>query len=237
MTKSPKKSEIIVLSLGGSLIIPEKVNYPYLKKFRKTILELVKTKKYKFVIVCGGGSIARKYISLLRKQNKSKKELSLSGIRATRMNALFMMQFFEKNANKTLPMNMQEVKESLEKNAIVFCGALRYTPKSTSDSTAANLAKFLKTDFINLTNIDGLYSSNPKTNKKAKFIPNESWDKFLKRANSIDFKAGQHFVLDQRAAKIIQKNKIPTYIMGSKISNLKKIIKNKPFHGTFIGEK
>jgi len=48
----------MVLSLGGSLIIPDNININYLKKFKKTILK--NTKRYKFIIVCGGGNIARK---------------------------------------------------------------------------------------------------------------------------------------------------------------------------------
>ena len=54
------KKKVIVLSLGGSQIIPKDVNVKYLKKFKDIIKK--HTKKYKFVIVCGGGSIARKYI-------------------------------------------------------------------------------------------------------------------------------------------------------------------------------
>jgi uridylate kinase len=58
------KKKVIVLSLGGSLIIPEKINVKYLKDFKKTILK--NKNNYKFIIVCGGGSIARKYISALK---------------------------------------------------------------------------------------------------------------------------------------------------------------------------
>jgi len=59
------KKKVIVLSLGGSLIIPDKINISYLKQLKKIIMQ--NTKKYKFIIVCGGGGIARKYISALKK--------------------------------------------------------------------------------------------------------------------------------------------------------------------------
>ena len=48
------KKSIVVLSLGGSLIIPDDVNVKFLKQFKRVILR--NRKKYKFVIVCGGGS-------------------------------------------------------------------------------------------------------------------------------------------------------------------------------------
>ena len=102
---------------------------------------------------------------------------------------------------------MKEVKNLLSKNKVVFCGALRYAPNQTSDATAAKLASYLKTDFINLTNVPGLYSSNPAKNKNAKFISEISWEDFKKKAMSIKYKPGQHFVLDQTASALIKKHK------------------------------
>ncbi len=221
----------LVISLGGSLIIPKEMDFPFLNKFKKTLQSHYK--KYKFVVVCGGGVIARKYIAALKKQKKSKRELSLAGIRATRMNARFMMQFFGKEANDTLPKSMKDIKTNLRKNAVVLCGALRYTKDSTSDSTAAKLAQYLRTEFINMTNVKGLFSANPKTNKKAKFIPKISWQDFKAKALKIKYKAGQSFVLDQSAAITIHKHKISTYILGSNTA-LNSVLSKKPFTGTLI---
>ncbi|MBU0760981.1 MAG: UMP kinase [Nanoarchaeota archaeon] len=226
--------KIIVISLGGSLIVPEKMNAPFLVQFTKTLKKHYKN--YKFVIVCGGGVIARKYIAALREENprKSQKELNQAGIRATRMNARFMIQFFGKEANDSLPVNMKEVKDNLKKNNVVICGALRYTPNSTSDSTAAKLAHFLKTDFINMTNVAGLYNKDPTKHKNARFIPSISWKEFEKRALKIKFKPGQNFVLDQQAAKVIKKHKIPTYLLGPELQNIQKVLEGKKFKGTLI---
>lgn len=225
--------KLIVISLGGSLIIPEKMDPDFLDKFKKTLSRFYKT--YKFIIVCGGGTIARDYISALKKEHESNLELSKAGIRATRMNALFMMQFFgKKEANDSLPLNMKDIKDSLAKNKVVICGALRFAKKATSDTTAAKLANYLKTEFINMTNVKGLYKTNPKTNPKAKFISKISWKNFESMALKLKHHPGQHFVLDQQAAVLIRKHKIPTYIIGKNLSNLDKILKNKKFIGTLI---
>lgn len=226
------KKKVMVISLGGSLIIPDKINFKFLDKFRKTLRK--NYKKWKFVIVCGGGSIARRYIAALKEDNKSIKEESIAGIRATRMNALLMMQLFGKEANDSLPFDMKEVKANLIKNNVVICGALRYAPDSTSDSTAAKLAHFLKAEFINMTNVKGLYSDNPITNPKAKFIPCETWKQFEARALRRKYRAGQHFVLDQKASTIIREYKIKTYIIGSDVRNIDKILAQKNFTGTLI---
>lgn len=227
-----QSKRVIVISLGGSLIVPGEIDFLFLENFKRVLRKHYKT--YKFVVVCGGGAIARKYISALRKEHKPEMELALAGIRATRMNAIFMIQFFGKEANDKLPVNMEKVEANLHKNKVVFCGALRYAPESTSDGTAAKLANFLNADFINMTNIKGLYTSNPLTHKNAKFIPRQTWKGFEKRALAINFQAGQHFVLDQQAAILIRRHKIKTYIIGKELSNLGKILKGNKFVGTTI---
>lgn len=222
----------IVISLGGSLIIPENVNFTFLDAFKKELRKHYKNTR--FVIVCGGGSIARKYITALKKEGKSDKELASAGIRTTRMNALFLMQFFGKEANDEIVKDMHQVASNIHKNRVVICGALRYAEDETSDGTAAKLANFLNADFINMTNVKGLYTADPRKDKNAKFVSKISWKEFEHVALAIKFKPGQHFVLDQQAATIIKKHKIKTYIINDNIKNLGNLLKGKRFIGTEI---
>ena len=224
--------EVIVLSLGGSLIVPEKLDSKWLDLFKEEINNL--KRRYKFVIVCGGGFVAREYITILKNEHKTQKQQSMAGISVTRMNARIMMQIFGDIANKELPLNMKHVSNTLQKKDIVFCGALKYAPNQTSDSTAAKLADYLKARFINITNVDGLYTNNPLKDKKAKLIKKISWSDFEKIALSIKYHPGQHFVLDQKASTIIRENKITTYIIGKKISSFRNLLNNKDFIGTII---
>lgn len=228
------KKRVIVLSLGGSLIIPEDINVKYLKDFKKIILRNIH--KYKFIVVCGGGSIARKYISALREIGMNETFQSFAGISATRMNARFMSYFFNQNQERGIPHKMRELKRYVRKFEVVFCGALEYKPHQTSDSTAAEIAKVFKSDFINLTDVAGLFDKNPKENKDAKFIPKISWENLNKIVNKIKFKPGQHFVIDQTAAKSIMKNKTKTYILGKDMKQLDNLLNNRKFKGTIIGD-
>jgi len=222
------KKEVIVVSLGGSIIIPDKVNTEFLKEFKKVILS--NEKNYKFVIVCGGGSIARKYISALK--DKSIDLQSYAGISATRMNARFMSYFFNFD-QKEIPHTIENVLEKLKKQSIVFCGALGYKKDQTSDSTAVEVAKKLNTKFINITDVRGLYDKDPKKYKDAKLIKEISREEFYKMAQKIKFKPGQHFVIDQHASKLIKENKITSYII-SETKELNNILKGKNFIGTIL---
>jgi uridylate kinase len=226
------KKQVIVLSLGGSLIIPGEVNTKYLKEFKKAILR--NTGKYKFIVVCGGGSIARKYISSLKEIGMHEDLQSFSGISATRMNARFMSYFFNINPKLGIPHTMEVLKKYVASQDVVFCGALEYKPNQTSDSTAAEIAKIFGTSFINLTDVAGLFDKNPKEHKDAKFIQNISWADFNGIIDKIKFKPGQHFVLDQTAAKMIMKSKITTYILGEDMKQLDSLLRGKKFKGTTI---
>jgi uridylate kinase len=226
------KKQVIVLSLGGSLIIPDDVNLEYLNKFKKVILK--NTKKYKFIIVCGGGSVARKYIYALRKVGLNHMFQGFAGISATRMNARFMSYFFRQDQKRGIPHKLAELKDYIFKFDIVFCGSLEYAEKQTSDSTAAQIAGFFKCKFVNLTNVHGLYDKNPLEHKDAKLISEISWEDFDKMANKLKYEPGQHFVLDQTASKIIKTNKTSTYIIGKEIKQLDNLLNGKKFIGTKI---
>jgi len=226
------QKKVIVLSLGGSLIIPDNIDFAFLKKFKQLILQ--NTKSHKFIIVCGGGSIARKYISALKSGGLNEKLQSFAGISTTRMNARFMSYFFGTDPKFGIPHTMETLNRYIKKHDVVFCGALEYKPKQTSDSTASQIAAHFKTIFINLTNVSGLHDKNPKKYKNARFIPKISWQDFHKMANELQFTPGQHFVIDQTASGIIMKYKIPTYVLGKDLKQLQAVLHNRKFRGTLI---
>jgi len=226
------KKEVKVLSLGGSLIAPEKIDTRFLKNFRKAILK--NTNRYKFIVVCGGGTTARKYISALGELGAKELAQSFAGISATRMNARFMSYIFKIDPKEGIPHKIDEIKNYLKRQDVVFCGALEYGKQETSDSTAVKVAERFKADFINLTDVKGLYDKNPKKFKNAKLIKTISWRKFKSLADKMKYRPGQHFVLDQTAAKMILEKNIATSIIGKDMNQLDHLLKGKKFIGTII---
>lgn len=224
--------KVLVVSLGGSLIVPDKIDLKFLEKFKQVIKK--HESSYKFVIVCGGGSVARKYIAALKEAGKSEFLQSMAGISITRVNARFMTYLFGRDANEGIPHDMRQVSSLLKKHNIVFCGSLRYADKETSDSTAAKLARFFDCDFINLTNVSGLYDKNPLEHKNAKFIPEISKEELYQRVMKMKFKPGQHFVIDQHAMKVLRNTKNNLYILGKDMRNLDALLSGKKFIGTRV---
>lgn len=217
-----------IISLGGSIIVPDKVDYNFLKKFKKTILKL---KNYKVVICTGGGYTARDYISVLSKEKVNEYTQDLIGIEVTRLNAKLVASLLQK-CNNEIPLTLEGVAEALKFNDIVVCGGL--SPGRTSDGTTAMIADYLDADvMINITNVDGLFDKDPVKNKNAKFIPKISHKDFAKIISKIEKKPGQHFVLDLLASEICRKAKIKVIILKG-MDNLNNFLKGKKFKGTII---
>jgi uridylate kinase len=225
------KKNTWVISLGGSKIVPDDADLNFLQDFRRIVLRY--SKDAKFVIVCGGGSVARKYINALKSDKKSDFLQSLIGISVTRLNARFLSYLFGVDPEKGMPGDMKEVENLIKKNDFVFCGGLRYAPDQTSDTTAARLASHLGAKFVNITNVKGLYTADPKKDKESGFIEKITWKDFNTMVNRIKFSAGQHFVLDQGSAEEIMKHKITTFIVGN-LREFEKVLADKPFVGTTI---
>ena len=219
-----------VISVGGSAIVPSEIDVKFLKQLKKTVSKL--SKKNKLVIVCGGGKPARDYIKAAKHFGVSDHFASLAGIRTTKLNATLVSLII--HGNVLMPDSLKEVNQELRKRNVVVIGALGFHPNMTSDATAAQVSNYTNAEmFINVTDVDGLFTKNPKMHKDAKFIPKISFDDFWKIASKIKFKAGQHFVLDQAGAKIIKRHKIKTDILKG-MKNLENVIQGKSFKGTVI---
>ena len=132
-----------VISLGGSLIIPKEIDVNFLKRFSVIVKDLIK-RGNSVVLVCGGGSIARKYISVVTKMKFKKNFESLVGIETTKLNASLVASFFGKF--HLLPDSLNDVYAELKKDKIVVCGALGFQPKMTSNSDAAMIAQYINAD-------------------------------------------------------------------------------------------
>ncbi|MFA5783095.1 MAG: UMP kinase, partial [Bacteroidales bacterium] len=169
--------ETIIISLGGSLIIPEEIDVDFLKDFKKLILSQIKLNK-KFVIITGGGKLCRRYNEASKKISEvSNDNLDWLGIYSTRFNAEFVKTLFGDLAedkiilDPTLPIK-------LDKSIIIGGG---WRPGNSTDLVAVMIGKQLNAKkMINLSNTDYVYDSDPKINPNAKKFAQISWPEYRK---------------------------------------------------------
>ena len=225
------KKEIYVLSLGGSLIVPDKIDYKFIKKFRELIVRKVKNGN-KFIIVCGGGGLNRKSNEAAKKVRKlSNNELDWIGIHATRYNAQFIKILFGDLAHDKININPYE-RTATKKPIILGAG---YIPGWSSDYDAVHLAKTYEAKkVVNLSNIDYAYDKDPKKYKNAIPIKNINWKDFRKIVGN-KWEPRMNKPFDPIASREAEKLKLEVAILnGRKLKNLENYLDGKKFIGTII---
>ncbi len=220
----------IVLSLGGSLICPNDYDFDFLKKFKKLVENYIK-KNYKFIIICGGGKLARNFQEIASKSSKlNNEELDWLGIYATKINAHIVKSIFDKCAEEFVVSNPTK-KLNFKKNVLIASG---WKPGWSTDYDAVLIAKnFGVKEVINVSNVDFVYDKDPRKHKDAKKIEKMNWDNFRKLIGS-KWTAGLNMPFDPIAAKEAQKSKIKVSIIGKELNNLKNLLGGKKFKGTVI---
>ena len=226
---------IKVISLGGSIIAPDKVDTEFLKKFHTEIIEyLDRDVNRKLIFVTGGGGPARAYQSAYR-EISSDTDDSLQdwiGIMATRLNGQLVKGIFGdycKNDVVTDP----TAPGSFDGRIMVAAG---WKPGWSTDFDAVVLAERFKADtVINLSNISKVYSADPNEDPAAVPLDKMSWDE-LKALVGDKWIPGRNVPFDPVATKKAAELKLKVITAaGRDIQNLSKLLENQDFEGTVIG--
>src|SRR3989339_577967 len=200
------KSNIKIVSVGGSIIIPKNgFDTEFLKKFRQMIIDEVK-KGQKFILIIGGGSTARVYQSALLETAKVKDiDLDWMGIEATIINANFVRLMLGDLAYKEVVTNPNK-KVKTNKSIIIAAG---YKPGCSTDYDTVLFAKtYDAKEMINLSNIEYVYDKDPKEFNDAKIIEQIDWKTFRKEIVGDIWQPGKSAPFDPVASKAAEKLKL-----------------------------
>lgn len=222
----------IVISLGGSLVVPDQINDTFLRAFRTLIVSYVK-KRYRFVLIVGGGKTARRYQTAASDvTHVSPEDLDWLGIHSTRLNGHLMRTIFRGYAYPRIITNRKKIKTHIPYPVIVGAG---FTPGSSTDLRAVQLARAYQADTIlNLSNIDWVYTKDPAKHKDAQKIKSITWDKFQKIVGT-RWDPGAHVPFDPIASRSAHRYGMKVIIVnGRKLQNVKRILDTKSFIGTTI---
>ncbi len=221
--------ETIVVSIGGSVIISEDADVSFFKKLVNLLNKL--SSKYKIFIVVGGGKTARKYIELGRELGLSEETLDDLGIKITRINAKLLASIVE-TSNKKIPSTTSEANK-INKTIVIMGGTI---PGHSTDLVGAELAEKSGADrFIIATNVDGIYDKDPNKYDDAKQLREISIEKLIEKYGTGWNAAGSNVVIDGPALDVIDKIKIPTFVVnGKQLDQLEKAMTNQKFNGTRI---
>lgn len=221
-----------MISVGGSLIVPDQIDIAFLKKF-KTLIQMGLSGGKRFLIISGGGKTARNYQEAGRKVSKlSNEDLDWLGIHSTRLNAHLLRTIFYKEAHPVIVTN--PLKDSLPKSASLIVAA-GFKPGGSTDLRAVQLAKRLGSEkLVNLTNTDGVYDKDPQKYKRVKLLKELDWKSFRKLLPK-KWDPGLSSPFDPVAAKEAERLNLEVAIMnGNDLKQLEKYLNGKSFKGTVI---
>ena len=213
----------VVLSLGGSLIVPDAIDIDFLKGFKKLINDFIVDNRV--IIVCGGGKVCRNYQNALGELSDVDNDAKdWVGIAASRLNAELVKQMFGSEAyEKTIIDPTQRIET--DKKIIVAAG---WKPGFSTDMDAVELAKqFDASEVLNISNADHVYNKDPNKFDDAKPYDKLSWKEFFEIV-------GLNAPFDPIASKEAERTNIVVKILGKDINNLNSCIQGNKFDGTTI---
>ena len=226
---------VTVISLGGSIVAPDGVDVPFLKDFVNLIRSFIEAdSNRRFIFVVGGGGPARHWQNAYRDVSGGAKdeEADWIGIMATRLNAQLVKAVMGEWCSQDVVTNPAEV-DPLTGRVLVAAG---WKPGFSTDYDAVLLAERFKADaVINLSNIEKVYTADPKVDSNAKPIDKISWADFRAIVGD-EWAPGKNVPFDPIASRHAEKIGLRVICAaGKNLENLKKILGGEDYIGTTIG--
>jgi uridylate kinase len=229
----------IVIKVGGSLLFNKenKINHAFISHFCNIIQEGKNFQQV--IIVCGGGSLAREFITFLRKININEALCDTIGIDISRINSKMIMACLKDKAYPKIPKNLEDLSLGLQFNKIITMGGIQ--PGQSTTTVAMEIAEYIEADkLLILTDVQGIYDKDPDKYNDAKLIKRITCDELhailMKDSNYMQAAAGEYRIFDMASLQIIRRSKIKVYITsGKNLDEFSKFwLENKEINGTLI---
>lgn len=219
----------IIVSLGGSIMVPENIDTTYIKQFRALLLKLAKRRD--FILVTGGGMTARDYIHATQRIARIPSTAAdRIGIAATRLNAELFKAVLGDRVHPTL-IRDPSVRKRLRESIAVAGG---WKPGTSSDGVAVRLAETYKAKtIVNLSNVNYIYDKDP-AEPGAKRKERLTWSE-LQDIVGTKWVAGGNYPFDPTATKMARQLDLTLYCLhGRRLKEVAKALQQKPFKGTIV---
>lgn len=225
-------SPYTIISLGGSLIVPDEIDTELLKGFVALIKQHV-AGGMKFVIIAGGGKTARRYRDAAKavQSDLTRDDADWIGIHATRLNGHLIRTIFRDEA---YPHVVHDPTEAVPPDFPIVVAA-GWKPGWSTDYVAVQIAKNVEARrMINLSNVDHVYTADPRKDPTAKPIEKSNWKDFRTLLPET-WDPGLNTPFDPVAAKDAEKLGLEVAIInGKNLAELDHYLSNQPFVGTVI---
>lgn len=225
--------ETIVMSVGGSLIVPDGIDTNFLSSL-KDLVATEAANGRRFILIAGGGKTSRRYVDAAMSVAKLETDdQDWLGIHATHLNGHLLRTIFRDIAHPVMIKNPDDVLDVPDEQNVIIAGG--YRPGSSSDLQAVRIAERVQAaKMINLSNIDYVYTADPKEDPAAEKIADITWTDFRKLIPK-EWSTNLSSPFDPVAAKRADEANIEVAIInGTNLVSLKNYLDGKAFTGTKI---
>lgn len=226
--------EIVVVSVGGSILIPGEEDEVYIGKLASMLRRV--SEKVNVAVVCGGGRIARYYTSTGRALGGSEDQLDTMGIGATRLNASLLAVALGDMSSLDIPVEADAAAGMIRDGYVPVMGGT--APGHTTDAVATMVARDAKAvRVVNATSVDAVYSDDPRENPDAVRYDRLTIDQ-LDELVYKDHGAGKSSVFDPMGVDIARDEGIDIMMVdGRNLPELEKAILGESFSGTYVSSR
>ena len=226
---------LTIISLGGSIVVPNEVDTEFLRSFVAEVRSyLGDFPEARLVLIVGGGGPARKYQDAYKQisDETNTEQLDWLGIMATRLNAELVRAALGELCTDEV---VTDPTAELSFSGRVLVGA-GWKPGFSTDYDAVLLAeRFGGTTVVNLSNVEQVYTADPKLDPSAQPLDRVSWEEFTKLVGE-DWKPGSNLPFDPVATRHAKKIGLRVIAAGGRnLENLRRILRGEDFFGTLIG--
>ncbi|HEX9861753.1 MAG TPA: UMP kinase [Candidatus Bathyarchaeia archaeon] len=221
----------VVLRIGGS-VVASPINTELISKYAE-LLETLKKQGHEVVVVVGGGTLAREFISIAKNLELDEQAQDEIAISVSRVFAQLFLKKLGKLSCSTVPSTVEEAADCLGKGKIVVMGGLK--PGMTTDSVAALIAERISADLlVKGTDQDGVYNKDPKKHRDAVKLDHLSFGDLADVFSESKHKAGIHQIIDPEAVKILKRKRMRLVVVnGFKPENILAAVKGEKI-GTIV---
>ena len=225
-----KIKDRIVIKLSGS-IFGQNTSESVIKEYADMLCSI--DNEIQLVVISGGGKIARHYIDLARALGSDEANLDIMGIDISRLNARLLLTALREKAYPKIPKDLGEVVLAAESGKIVITGGLH--PGQSTNATSALIAEIVRASkFLNATDVDWIYDSDPNITSNAKLLKKITIQQCMRLLENESSMAGTYDLMDIVALKVIERSKIPTRILKADVAKIRHAIEPENEVGTEI---
>ena len=224
--------KIVVVALGGSIVHPDAIDTEFLKNFKK-FLGAFTRRGIRFVLVVGGGKLARRFQEAAHKVSRlANEDKDWIGIHATRLNGHLLRTIFREVADPVMIDARGKMKEL--KYPITIAAGWR--PGWSTDFVAIQLAADLGADEAVIAGKPShVFDRDPAKFPSARPFGEITWSGYRKLIPRV-WTPGMGAPVDPVAAALGEKEKIKAIIIdGRNLKNFSALLKGEEFQGTIIG--